>query len=168
MYLIVAKYSDDAERKRIEYALERWKSSMEISKPEGITVVAKGDDIGGLLEDLYARISKEKVKVFNLSEASLEVEENEKLINVDLEGEMETIEKFIGFVLAKQKALLKREIPSGKLYEVYTKKGRAEISTSLKPINGKIAVKIRVKGYGGATELVSDKITGELEYFKGM
>jgi len=166
VYLIVAKYSGDAERKRIEYALERWKSSMEISKPEGIVVVAEGEDIEDLLEDLYARISKEKISVYNLSEASLEVEENEKKIKVDLEGEIEAIEKFVGFVLAKQKALFKREIPSGKLYEVYTKKGRAEVSTNLKPANGKVAVGIRIQGYGGSTELVYDKINTELKYFK--
>ena len=170
MHLIVAKYSDDAERKRIEYALERWKSSMDISKPEGIVVIVEGKDIEDMLEDLYARISKESIKdnikVYNLSAASLEVEQNEKLIKIDLEGEMETIEKFIGFVLAKQKALLKRDTPTGKLYEVYTKKGRATISTSLKPVDGNVSVNIRVEGYGGATELVHDKIASELEYFK--
>ena len=164
----MAKYSDDAERKRIEYSLDRWKSSMNLSKPEGIVAISDGGDIEDLLEDLYARISKKKVKVYNLKEASLEVKENEKLINVDLKGEMETIEKFIGFVMAKQKAVLKYEATYGKLFEVYTKKGRAEISTSLKLVNGKIAVSIRIKGYGDATELVYDKIASEIEFFKGV
>lgn len=168
MYLIVSKYSDDAERKRIEYSLERFKASVGISKLEGIVVVAEGGDIEGLLEDLYARASKDNIKLYDISETSLGVEQNEKDIKIDLEGGIETIEKFIGFVLAKQKALLKREISSNKFYEVYTKKGRAEISTNLKPMNENVSVNIRITGYGGAAELVYDKITRELEYFKGV
>ncbi|MDY6864879.1 MAG: hypothetical protein SVY15_02760 [Halobacteriota archaeon] len=168
MYLIVAKYSDDAERKRVEYSLERWKSSMNISKPEGIVSIAEGDGIEELLEDLYARISKENIKVYSLREASLEVEENEKQIKVDLEGEMETIERFVGFVMAKIKAVVKYESSMGKLYEVYTKKGGADIETVLNPSPGKVTVSIRIKGYGDVTELVYDKIVSELEFFKGV
>ena len=168
MYLIIAKYTDDAERKRIEYAFERWKASMEIEKPDGIVVVVDGEGIERMLDDLYARTTKENVRVYNLSESSFEVERDERQIKVDLEEEKETIEKFIGFILAKQKALFKREIPFGKLYEVYSKKGKAEISTSLKPENGKVAVVIKIKGYGEAAELVYNKINDELKYFEGV
>jgi len=166
LHLIVAKYADDAERKRIEYAFERWKDSMEITKPEGITVIVKGEKVEDMLDDLYARTSKENVSVYDLGEASFEVEERERRIGIGLEGDTKTVEKLIDFVMAKQKAIFRRETPAGKLYEVYTKKGGAEIATSLREGNEKVAVDIRIVGYGEAPDLVYDKINSELKYLK--
>ena len=166
MYLITAKYTDDAERKRIEYALERWKDSMGITKPEGITVITRGGDIEAMLDDLYARVPRDNVRVYSLSETSFEVPESERRMKINLKGETKTIEKLLGFVMAKQKAFFRHEVTSGKLYEVYTKKGRAEIYTNLKEDSGIVTVDIRIKGYGNAADLVYNKIDSEFRYFK--
>lgn len=168
VYLIIAKYLDEAERKRIEYAMERWAQVMKLGRPDGVPIIVEddGEKIKELLDDLYARTSKDKVKIYNLSKASFDVEKTEKQIKAELEGGVETVEKFIGFILAKQKALFRHEIPFGKLYEVYTKKGRAEISTSLKGEDDRVVVDIRIKGFGDAPDLIYDKINSELKYFK--
>lgn len=166
MHLIVAKYADDAERKRIEYTFERWKDSMEIKKPEGITVIVKGEKVEDMLDDLYSRTSKDNVSVYDLGEVSFDVKERVRRIKIDLEGDLKTIEKLMEFVMAKGKAIFKREIPAGKLYEVYTKKGGAEIVSSLKDRDGNVTVDIKITGYGEAPDLLYDKINSELKYFK--
>ncbi len=168
MYLIIAKYSDEPERKRIEYAMERWGQVMKLGRPEGVPIIIH-DESGKVMEfldDLYSRTSKDKVKIYNLSEVSFEVEETGKHIKVELEGDLETVQKFIGIVVAKQNATFKDEVLSRKIYEVYTKKGRAEILTHLKAEDKRVTVDILIKGYGEAPDLVYNKINNELKYFK--
>lgn len=168
MYLILAKYSDEAERKRIEYAMERWGKEMKIGRPEGISIIVdeENEKVMEFVDDLYSRTSRDTVKIYNLSETSFELEEKEERLSAELEGSLETVEKFIGFILAKQNALIQPSTSPGKLYQVSTKKGSAEILTSFKAENNKVIVNIRVRGYGNAPELIYNKINNEIKFFK--
>jgi len=168
LYLILAKYSDEAERKRIEYAMERWGKEMKLGRPDGIPIIVdeENENVMKFIDDLYSRTSRDKVKVYKLSEASFELEEKEEHLMAELDGSLETVEKFIGFILAKLNAFFLREMPSGKLYQVSTKKGKAEISTRLLAGNKNVTVDIRIRGYGDAPGLISNKINNELKYFK--
>jgi hypothetical protein len=163
--LIIVKYSDEPERKRIEYAMDRWGEVMKLGRPDGVPIIVYDDNkMKELIDDLYARTSREKVSVYKLSEASFGVEETVKPIKVELNGDLETVEKLIGMIVAKQNATFKYEILSRKMYEVYTKKGRAEILTHLTSNNGRVTVEILIKGYGEAPELLHSKISNELKY----
>ena len=168
MYLILVKYSDEAERKRIEYAVERWGKEMSLGRPDGISIIVDEETEKAMqfLDDLYSRTSRDKVKIYKLNETSFELEEKEEHLKAELEGSLETVEKFIGFILTKLSAFFLREIPSGKLYQVSTKKGKAEISTHLVAGDKKVTVNIRISGYGDAPGLISNKINNELKYFK--
>ena len=42
MFLLILDYESDAERKRIDYAIERWQSKLKISKPKGTIIVLDG------------------------------------------------------------------------------------------------------------------------------
>ena len=68
MYLIIAKYTDDAERKRIEYILEKWKDKLNVTKPDGIVAITSGSDSGiySLAEELYAKTSKDRVTLYRI------------------------------------------------------------------------------------------------------
>ena len=168
MYLILAKYSDEAERKRIEYAIERWGKEMKLGRSDGVSIIVdeENEKVKEFLDDLYSRTSKDKVRIYSLGEASFELEEKEEHLRTELEGSLETVEKFIGFILAKQNALIQPTTSSGKLYQVSTKKGNAEILTRLKAENNKVTVDIRVRGYGNAPELIFNKINNEIKFFK--
>lgn len=169
MYLIIAKYSDDAERKRIEYALEKWGSRMDVTKPEGIVAILDGgEDIKDLLEDLYSRVSKNNIAIYTVDKAVVGVEKEERELNLELVESLGTIEKFIGFMMAKQKAVLKRELkePLEKIYEVYTKKGKAAITVRLREKHGKIGLNIRITGYGDVVDFLRNRMEDELKYFK--
>lgn len=169
VHLIIVKYSDEPERKRIEYAMDRWGEVMELRRPDGVPIIVYDDDkVSELIKDLYARTSKEKVSVYKLSEASFDVKETEKLIKVRLKGHLETVEKLVGMIVAKQNATFKYEILSRKMYEVYTKKGRAEILTQLTSNDENVAIEILIKGYGDAPALLHSKISNELKYLREM
>ena len=163
MYLIVAKYTDDAERKRIDYAIERWKTVAGVEKPDGVPILFKDEKVEDFVEDLYSRLSRENVSVYSLNDVSFEIEKEEISIETTLEGDLETIRKFLGFIMAKQKGVLITETESERIYEVSTRKGKADVSINLSA-GGR--VRILISGYGDALGLIREKIESEIRYFK--
>jgi len=169
MYLITAKYTSDSERKRIEYALEKWKDRMKITKPEGIMAIVNDNDIKELIVELYSRTERENVAVYCVEEAHFDVAEGKKEIRLKLDENRETAEKLLDFIMARQRAILKLELPEPrqKIYEVLTRKGKAEIMISLHGGNNGVDVFIRISGYGEAVDFLHDKLAEELKLLEG-
>lgn len=169
MYLITAKYGSDSERKRIEYALEKWRAKMDITKPEGIVAIVVSDDIEELVEELYSRTESKNVVLYHIEKARLDVTEGEKKLRAKINEKRETVEKLLDFIMARQKAILKIELtePREKVYEVYTKKGKAEITTRLQGNDNSVDLLIRITGYGDALELLHRKLADELKILEG-
>lgn len=169
MYLITAKYTSDSERKRIEYILEKWKERMKIVKPEGIVAIVNDGDIKELITELYSRTERDNVALYRINEAHIDVAEAEKEIRLKLNENRETAEKLLDFIMARQKAILKLQLsePRQKIYEVVTKKGKAEISMILRGGNAGVDVVLRISGYGDAVSFLHDKLAEELKLLEG-
>ncbi|MEA1895654.1 MAG: hypothetical protein U9N36_10740 [Euryarchaeota archaeon] len=163
MYLIVAKYTDDAERKRIDYTIERWKAVTGVEKPDGVPILFKGENVEDFVEDLYSRLSRDHVSAYSLNDVSFEIEKEELSIETTLEGDLETVRKFLGFIMAKQKGVLITGTEFERMYVVSTRKGKAEVSINLTD-GGR--VRILISGYGDALGLIREKIESEIRYFK--
>jgi hypothetical protein len=169
MHLIIAKYSDDAERKRIEYVLDKWRGRLRITKPDGIISILDGEGVGELVEELYSRTSKGNIRVYRVDEETVEIDKGEREIKLVLNEKKETVEKLVGYVMAKQKAVLKRETkePLEKVYELTTKKGKGEISVAFREEGKTISLRILINGYGEVVDFLSAKLTDELKYLGG-
>jgi hypothetical protein len=169
MYLITAKYTSDSERKRIEYALEKWKDRMKITKPEGMVAIVNDGDIKELIVELYSRTERDNVALYHIEEAHVDVAEGAKEIKLKLDENRETAEKLLDFIMARQKAILKLELsePRRKIYEVFTKKGKAEISISLRGGNAGVDIVLRISGYGETVAFLHDKLAEELKLLEG-
>lgn len=171
MYLIVAKYSDDAERKRIDYLFEKWKERIKITKPEGMVVLLDGVEERGLaeiLEDLLSRVKEDKITLYKLEHVTTQIEKNEKELRASISGDEKTIGRLLNFLLARYKGVLKRESPQPreKVYEVYTRKGMAEVSLRLKESPGKVDIRVRIAGYGEVVDLLHNKLGEEMKYLE--
>lgn len=164
MHLIIAKYDSDPERKRIEYALEKWREKLDISKPTGLVAIVDGADVEGLVEELYSRTKKENVTLYHIEKVHLDIAEVEKEIRLKLGEKKETAERLLDFIMAGQKAILKFELaqPREKVYEVYTKKGKAQILVSLRSGETGVNLRLRISGYGEAVDLLCRKLEEQL------
>jgi hypothetical protein len=169
MHLIIAKYSDDAERKRIEYVLDKWRDRLRITKPEGIISILDGEGVEELVEELYSRTSRGNVSLYRVDEETVEIAKGEKEIKLVLNEKKETTEKLVGYVMAKQKAVLKRESrePLEKVYELTTKKGKGEVSVAFREEGKAVSLRIRISGYGEVVDFLSSRLTEELRYLEG-
>jgi hypothetical protein len=169
MHLLIARYEGDPERKRIEYILDKWKDKLRITKPEGIISILDGEGLEDFVEELYSRTSRANVSLYRIEEQDVDVEKGQREIRMTLDEKKETVDRLIGFVMAKQKAILKheRKDPLQKTYELITKKGKAEVSVTLHENDHKVDMRLKISGYGEVVEFLSSKLDEELRYLEG-
>ncbi|MFC1926707.1 hypothetical protein ACFLWV_03025 [Chloroflexota bacterium] len=168
MHLVIVRYSNDAERKRIEYILDKWKEKLEIRKPDGIISFINGEELEGFIEDLYSRTSGNSISLYRVEKETVDIQKDEREIKLELKEKREMVEKLFGFIMAKQKAVLKREMrePYGRVYELNTKKGKAEISVIFRSEGQGVAIQVRITGYGEVVEFLNSKLSEELSYLE--
>ncbi len=167
-YLLIVDYGSDAERKRIDYTIERWGDRAEISKPKGTAIVFKGAGIDEFLEDLYSRLEgdRKKIGVYRMEEYRPEVEEKTRRLRYESKEEIEVLEKFLSYLMSKINAGYHYTSGNMKKYSVTTKKGQASVEITLKG-NETTDVLITVLGYGEVVEFLAGKINEEMEVFLG-
>jgi len=137
-----------------------------VTKPEGIVAIVKGneEDIYSLVEELYAKSSKDNVSLYKIEESPLDIEQESRELRLELNEKLETIEKLLSFVLAKQKAVLKFSSPDfpEKIYEATGKKGKAEISVLVREKNNAVNIHLKITGYGPAVESCTQNLKKSL------
>lgn len=164
MYLITAKYTTDSERKRIEYALEKWREQLRINRPEGIVVFANSEEVDDLVLELYSRVDRKNVSLYRVEKVELDVTKGEKEIKMILKEGVAGLEKLLSFIMARQKAIFKMQLtqPHQKIYEVVTKKGKAEVTIAFLESEKGTSLRVRISGYGEVVDLLHRKLTDEL------
>ena len=171
MFLLILDYESDAERKRIDYAIERWQRKLKIKKPKGTIIVLDGKQelIDEFVEDLCSRLEKseEKVQVHKIKSYVPEIEKNVNRISYQTKEKKDYLEKFIKYLMAKLSASYEYSSEIGKVYKVYTKKGQAKLDISLQSKEEGTIVTISIDGFGDVVDFISDKINSEMNTFLG-
>jgi len=168
-YLIVVDYQSDAERKRIDYAMERWKDKANIHKPKGTVIHFDNGDIDEFLDDLYSRLSvgKGSVHVFAGDAYSPEITEQTMHLQYSSSMETEAIDKFLNYIMNKLGASFEGKKQGIKSYTAYTKKGQVGIDVFLGSASDGNKILITLRGYGDVVTFVNGRIDKELKVFLG-
>jgi hypothetical protein len=163
-FLFIISYDEDSERKRVEYLFNNCESG-EIETVEGLVRLASGVDHDDLYERIVNKVPADQVKSFRLEPVEADVERDRRTVEQTIQAPADTVESFLEYVFSKRKAVLQSAARNE--YEVYTKKGRAELSYSLTEEAGKTTVTIELSGYSPAPEFLADFFETELsEYAK--
>ncbi len=174
-YLIISKFDDDAERKRIEYVIDKWRDRVRIDPPEteGMMTVVRGEleDIEGFVEELRAKTSREdNVHTYELNRQELASKERQALpLKVRIKGSRDSAERLLSFIMAKQKAIIlpgqDRNAPET-AYQVVSRKGRARVTIELAQQDGYISATLRITGFGAVVELLERRLKEEIGYLQ--
>lgn len=156
-YLFVVQYGDDAERKRAEYLFNSVEGTAE--KPEGLVRVVRDVDHEELYTKLVSKVPEEQVSAYCLEPAEAEVEPETETISETVEASPDAVETFVEYMFSKKKAVLQSATRNE--YEVYTKKGRAEVSYRLSD-GPPTTAEIRIEGLSDATEFLAGFFRDEL------
>ncbi|MFO7966090.1 MAG: hypothetical protein R6U44_00630 [Archaeoglobaceae archaeon] len=174
-HLLILNYDSDAERKRFDYATERWKNKIKIKKPRGALVILDGDDneISKFVEDIFSRIELEpdenpsdKVKIYKLEEYEPEVGKKTKRLSYESKEDEKTINRFVDYLMAKLNGSYEYSTGTAKIYTVYTKKGQARLEYNISKKELTRAV-ISIEGYGEVVDFIAKKVDDEIGTFLG-
>lgn len=158
-YLFEIEYEDDAERKRIEYLFNNW-SDGTIEQPDGLVRIAREVDHEKLYEQLISKVPDERVSVNRLEQADTDIDPETIRIDQTVPAPAEAVESFVEYMLSKKKAVLQSAAHNE--YEVYTKKGRGEVSYTISETDDGVAVQLTVVGYGPAAAFLAGFFETEL------
>jgi len=157
-YLYVVDYEGDAERKRAEYLFKNWDGGA-IERPDGLVRVAEDVDHDELYQQLIAKVPADQIEAYELTPTEPDVSTETVVIEESVAASADAVETFLEYVLSKRKAVLQSAARNE--YEVYTKKGRAEVSYEIGD-DDPITVRLRIEGYPPAPAFLADFFETEL------
>lgn len=165
-YLIMVDYQSDAERKRIDYAIERWKDRGVLRKPKGTIIHYSGDEIDEFLDDIYSRLGtgKEAVHVFAGDPYSPAVTEQTRHLEYSTKMESAILGKFLNYIMNKLGASFEGNQGDIRCYTAYTKKGQVGIDVSMTS-GDTTELLIVLRGYGEVVSFIAERIDKELKVF---
>ncbi len=168
-YILFVGYESDAERKRIDYLLDRWAEKAVIKKPRGMVFYIETDAPQEFLKELFSKLEgniDEKVEVYEAKKVQKNVETRRRSLSYTIPEEKKIVEKFIEYLLSKLNASHYRSNAIAKTYSVYTRKGRATIKVVTRG-NEKSHVVFEIEGFGEAVDYLAERIDEELKLFAG-
>jgi hypothetical protein len=157
-YLFVVSYEEDKERKRVEYLFDTHVDGT-ARKPDGLVRLVEGVDHEDLYADLVSKVPSDAVSAYRLNPVDADVEPESIVVDEEVAAAPDAVESFVEYVLSKKKAVL--TVPSRNEYEVYTKKGRAEVSYELSG-GPPTTARLQITGYPPAPTFLADFFREEL------
>lgn len=157
-YLFVVEYSDDAERKRAEYLFNNVTGTAE--RPEGLVRVVRDVDHEELYTKLVSKVPEKQVSAYRLEPTETNIDPETITVSQTVDATPEAVESFVEYIFSKKKAVIQSATRNE--YEVYTKKGRAEVSYRLSD-GPETTVDIRITGLADATTFLAEFFRSELD-----
>ncbi len=175
-YLIIAEYTSDIERKRIDYALDRARIRAEnkgerhkITKPKGTALIYTGEeeDLDEFLIDIYSRLpgGKDVVQIFECTEYISTPTATKSTIRQYTNTPASEVHGSLGHILYEMGA--KRNDNDRTKWTVHNRKGTVYISVNIKEGDTTL-IEITLQGFGTVVDDFDRKITKELSYFDHM
>jgi len=169
-HLLILDYTTDAERKRIDYTIDKWsgKNNVSVSKPKGVVVLYEGDNLHEFLEDVYSRIESGATppKIYSLEENDTTITKRVRRLEFRTSRSADIVENFLNYLLAKQSATFEFADGNRKVYSARTRKGQVQIVVSIEG-DAEVQCVISIEGYGEVVEFVAGRLEEEMKVFLG-
>lgn len=160
-FLFVVKYESDAERKRVEYLFDN--ADGDVSTLDGLTRIASDVNQQELYEQLVSKVPEEQVSAYRLAPLEVQTEPETAVVEQAVSAAPDVVESFVEYIFSKKKAVL--QSPARNEYEVYTKKGRADVSYDLQETETGTMVRVRIEGYPPAPDFLAEFFSTELSEY---
>ena len=163
-YLIVVDYHSDAERKRIDATIDRWRSKKDISKEKGVVIRLEGEDNDDFLQDLYSRLERGREGVRYTRGEAGSCSERSRSPCITRRPDKATVKQFLRYILNKLNSSHEGTRNKVESYTAYTRKGQASIGL-LWAETAERRLTVVISGFGDVVSFVSGRIDKELTAF---
>lgn len=163
-YLIVVDYTDEAERKRVEYLLNN-RNSTDAKPIRGFARIVETDDVRALYEDLSAKVDDiNNLEIDRLEDVDATPSEKELDFSIQTDVDTDRVDWLFESLMNKRDATVAD--PANDVYTINTRKGTATCwyNTSDNP-DGTVTVHVFASGYGEAPRVAKEYLQDEMEGF---
>ena len=162
--MVLINYASESERKKVEYIVSKWKDGT--NKPEGYMFMVSDENYDPLIRELTHKIEPDKVRVFSLSELSIEPEIKSISFSLKINKNEKEVSSFLSYLVSKRKGIVTDSYGNTNSYSFITRKGNVKASITL--TSGIPAgVTIQLEGAPEAAEMLRDEFRENLEIFGG-
>ena len=164
MYIFDVKYTTDTERKRLDYLLSRYSSG--VSRPSGYIFLVEDDVARDLMEEVGARFPSENIRVYKTEQVTIEPSTINVSMTFTFKKRADEVKSFFSYLISKRRGILNKTIGDLVEYEIYTRRGRVELTASTKD-NSTCTLTINIKGSKEAVNFIANEFREEIKIFGG-
>jgi hypothetical protein len=164
VYYIEVRYQNEAERKRLEYLLAKWRKK--VNRPSGYAFKVDDSVYKDLINEVENKFPLDDVSVFHIEPVKVEAPHYLQTIVYNMSKPLVEVRPFVEYLLSKRRAVLNRKAGNMEIYGVYTRKGISEIRVGFSD-EQKLRVTIEFEGAKEAVLQLTDEFNHELQVYGG-
>lgn len=175
--LYIVKFDDEAERKRVDSAIDSW-SGGEGGRPSGAIRVAEGENHDELLDILTARVPVDHIECYHMDEVEVDDPTVIETIERTLSDGKESVDSMVNFIVSNHRG--KMTDPRGTLelqptasnmenvpiYRIGNKKGTVRLGYRVEGLDDGCRVFIGLKGHHIPVDYVKEEISKDLDRYE--
>jgi len=162
MKLILVKYEDDAERKKIEYLISKYNAK----RVKDVVIEVRDADFEEFVKELYGRFPEDRLRVISGREEKVEVSKAREEIHMDFRADEESVMQFLNYLIVRRRGIHRGPLGGFERYRLHTKKGLVELSIKIVENSGKIRLTLIIEGKADAASIVKEEMEKELENYR--
>lgn len=162
MHLIIVSYENDAERKKIEYVIAKYRAK----RVKDVVIEVEDSDFEPFVKELFGRIPEEKIKTYLVSEKKMSLERAKEEIKESFNADRDTISQFINYLIVRRRGNYRGKLGGFERYRIHTKKGLANISLKYSEKGGSTDVWLIIEGSSEGVKKIREEMKKEFENYK--
>jgi len=165
MYLVECHFKDDAERRRIEYIVKKYKD--DVKRSAGMVLIVENEGIlDRFLVELKSKLIDENVKIYKIEGVEVKTPPQSRSIEMEFPQKPHSVNAFIDYFVIKRQGELKQQLPGyHRWYQILTRKGKVDLEVEV-TARDRTTLKARVEGFEPAVSLIANELEIDLRYFK--
>lgn len=175
--LYIVNFDDEAERKRVDSAIESW-SGGDGGRPSGAIRVAEGENHDELLDILTARVPVDHIECYKMAQVEVDDPTVVETIERELSDSKESVDSMVNFIISNHRGNMTdprgtlelepeaENLEDVPIYRIGNKKGTVKVSYTVEDTADGCRVFMGLKGHHIPVEYVKDEITKDLDRYE--
>ena len=162
MHLVIVKYENDAERKKIEYLIGKYG----VKRVKDVVIEVDDSVFSPFIREFMGRIPEERIKIYTVSEKKIKAERIEEDMEEILEADKDSVKQFIDYLMVRRRGNYRSRLGEFERYRIHTKKGFVDISLRYSENDGNTEVLMKIEGMPEMVKRMKEEMRKELENYK--
>jgi hypothetical protein len=161
MHMVIVRYDDDAERKKIEYLIAKYR----VKRVKDVVIEVDDSIFSSFIKELLGRVPEEKIRLYEVSEKKVKIERSKKEITDTIDTDIDTVRQFIDYLMVRRRGNYRGKLRDFERYRIYTKKGFVDISIGYSEVAGKTGIHLIIEGSKEGVEKIHEEMRKEIENY---